>query len=50
MKQALLILCALASWSAFAQVEVKELPTRPGVTLRFVYAKAENPVHGPYSA
>lgn len=44
MKQALLTLCALASWSAFAQVEVKELPTRPGVTLRFVYAKAENPV------
>jgi len=27
-----------------AQVEVKELSTRPGVTLRFVYAKAENPV------
>lgn len=27
-----------------AQVEVKEISTRPGVTLRFVYAKAENPV------
>jgi hypothetical protein len=27
-----------------AQVEVKELSTRPGVTLRFIYAKADNPV------
>lgn len=29
---------------AQAQVEVREIPTRPGVTLRFLYAKAENPV------
>jgi pimeloyl-ACP methyl ester carboxylesterase len=27
-----------------AQVEVKETTTRPGVTVRFVYAKADNPV------
>lgn len=27
-----------------AQVEVKEISTRPGVTLRFIYAKADNPV------
>ena len=27
-----------------AQVEVKEITTRPGVTVRFVYAKADNPV------
>lgn len=27
-----------------AQVEIRELETRPGVTVRFAYAKAENPV------
>lgn len=35
---------ALAPLAGHAQVEVRELVTRPGVTLRFVYAKAENPV------
>lgn len=35
-----LAFCAAAN----AQLEVKEIPTRPGVTIRFVYAKASNPV------
>lgn len=35
---------SLASMASQAQVEVKEISPRPGVTLRFVYAKAENPV------
>lgn len=39
-----LMLTSLASLSSHAQVEVKEITTRPGVTIRFVYAKAENPV------
>jgi len=29
---------------SFAQVEVKEIKTRPDVTVKFLYAKAENPV------
>lgn len=37
---ALSVLAALSS--AHAQVEVKEITTRPGVTIRFIYAKAEN--------
>lgn len=44
MKQGLFIAFALVSGCAFAQVEVKELPTRSDVTLRFVYARAANPV------
>ena len=44
MKKGLLAVLALASGVAFAQVEVKELPTRPDVTIRFVYARAETPV------
>jgi len=39
-----LLLAALASPSVRAQLEVKELPTRPGVTLRFIYAKAQQPI------
>jgi pimeloyl-ACP methyl ester carboxylesterase len=35
---------SLVPLSSRAQVEVKEIATRPGVTIRFVYAKAENPV------
>ena len=35
---------AFAPITSQAQVEVKEITTRPGVTVRFVYAKAENPV------
>jgi pimeloyl-ACP methyl ester carboxylesterase len=34
----------LVPMASQAQVEVKEISPRPGVTLRFVYAKAENPV------
>jgi hypothetical protein len=44
MKRSLFLAWALVSGCAFAQLEVKELPTRPDVTIRFVYAKAENPV------
>lgn len=44
MKPGLLIALALVAGGALAQVEVKELPTRPDVTIRFVYARAENPV------
>lgn len=44
MKQRVFIAFALACGSALAQVDVQELPTRPDVTLRFVYARAENPV------
>ena len=39
-----LALSSLVSVSSHAQVEVKEISTRTGVTIRFVYAKAENPV------
>lgn len=39
-----LALSSLAPISSQAQVDVKEVTTRPGVTIRFVYAKAENPV------
>ncbi|HJV86964.1 MAG TPA: alpha/beta hydrolase [Noviherbaspirillum sp.] len=39
-----IVLSWLAPISSYAQVEVKEISTRPGVTIRFVYAKAENPV------
>ena len=39
-----LMLTSLAPISGHAQVEVKEITTRPGVTIRFVYAKADNPV------
>ena len=35
---------SLVSAASQAQVEVKEISPRPGVTLRFVYAKAANPV------
>ena len=44
MKPGLLNALALVAGGAFAQVEVKELPTRPDVTIRFVYARAETPV------
>lgn len=37
-------LTLLVPISSHAQVEVKEIATRPGVTVRFVYARAENPV------
>jgi len=37
-------LSSLVPVSSHAQAEVKEIITRPGVTIRFVYAKAENPV------
>jgi dienelactone hydrolase len=39
---AISVLAAVSS--AHAQVEVKEITTRPGVTVRFIYAKAENAV------
>ncbi len=39
-----LVLSSLTPIASHAQVEVKEITTRPGVTIRFVYAKAENPV------
>jgi len=39
-----LLLALSASFTCQAQIEVKELTTRPGVTIRFVYAKAVNPV------
>jgi hypothetical protein len=39
-----LVLSAFAALPSHAQVEVKEITTRPSVTLRFVYVKAENPV------
>ncbi len=43
----LIVLAALlAPFISHAQVEVREIGTRPGVTLRFAYAKAENPVAG----
>jgi len=37
---------ALLLWplAAAAQTEVREIPTRPGVTLRFIHARAEQPV------
>ncbi|MBI3095821.1 MAG: alpha/beta hydrolase [Rhodocyclales bacterium] len=35
---------SLMPMASHGQVEVKEIATRPGVTLRFVYAKADNPV------
>lgn len=44
MKQAVFMALALLPGWGLAQVEVKELPTRPDVTIRFVYARAENPV------
>lgn len=46
MKPAARLLLALALWplAGLAQPEVKEIPTRPGVTVRFLYARAENPV------
>jgi pimeloyl-ACP methyl ester carboxylesterase len=42
----LILAMFLALWplAGQAQPEVREIPTRPGVTLRFLYAKAENPV------
>ena len=44
-KLVLAFLCALLlPTTGLAQVEVKEIATRSGVTLRFVYARAENPV------
>lgn len=46
MKRLSLMLIALVAVpiAAQAQIEVKELPSRPGVTVRFVYVKAENPI------
>lgn len=38
------MLSSFAPISSHAQIEVKEITTRPGITIRFVYAKAENPV------
>ena len=39
-----LVLTSLVPMTGHAQVEIKEITTRPGVTVRFVYARAENPV------
>ncbi len=39
-----LILSSLVHMTSHAQVEVKEIASRPGATVRFVYARAENPV------
>lgn len=39
-----LLSVALAPLASQAQVEVKEITTRPGVTVRFVYAKVANPI------
>lgn len=46
MKRQLWWICALLAqaFPAWAQVEVKEIATRPGVTLRFLYARADNAV------
>ncbi|MBK6631908.1 MAG: alpha/beta hydrolase [Betaproteobacteria bacterium] len=44
MTQRLFLLLALWPIAGLAQVEVRDIPTRPGVTVRFIYAKAENPV------
>lgn len=44
MTKRLFLLLALWPIAGQAQVDVREIPTRPGVTLRFIYAKAENPV------
>lgn len=41
---AVFLSASLVPAASQAQVEVKEISPRPGVTLRFVYAKAENPV------
>lgn len=38
------LLASFASIPAQAQVQVKEITTRPGITVRFIYAKADNPV------
>lgn len=43
LKGVTLLLFSLASDWAWAQLEVRELSTRPGVTVRFIYAKAQNP-------
>lgn len=40
----LFLLASIVSIACQAQVQVKEITTRPGVTVRFVYAKADNPV------
>lgn len=40
----LLLMLVLWPLAGQAQIEVREIPTRPGVTLRFLYAKAEHPV------
>jgi len=37
-------LLGLTPLASLAQIEVKELPTRAGVTVKFVYAKAVNPI------
>ncbi|MCF8178243.1 MAG: hypothetical protein K9J74_07015 [Sulfuritalea sp.] len=39
-----LLLATIIPITSHAQVDVRELTTRPGVTLRFIYAKAEHPV------
>jgi dienelactone hydrolase len=44
MLRLLILLLMLVSELAFAQIHVEELATRAGVTIRFAYAKAENPV------
>lgn len=40
----LLLILALWPLAGQSQPEVREIPTRSGVTVRFIYAKAENPV------
>lgn len=40
----LLVSLAFLPITAQAQIEVKELPSRPGVTVRFAYVKAETPI------
>ena len=44
MKKCLLLVSAWLPALAFAQLEVKELNTRPDVTLRFAYARAPNAI------
>lgn len=46
MKRWLLPASACLPTMVFAQAEVQELKTRPDVTARFVYSRAQNPVAG----
>lgn len=44
MQKFVLVILTLVSGFAFGQVEVRDLTTRPDVTLRIVYAKAAKPI------